>query len=225
VRRAFTLIELLVVVAIIAVLIAILLPALGHAREAGRSTVCLSNLRSLGMICRQYADEFKGRSPALGQPYGSFPNWALVVQTYAGVPGDTPGELYREKSVLICPTINAHYAFRMTRTYAINVTGHAGLPGDPDNYDDAARSAHIRMDSIDLPSARPLLVDAAVADFPSNAPPPTRSASVLDFRDPVHVAARLGVFHSRETRFNAALCDLSARVFPAVPSGWERPLP
>jgi type II secretory pathway pseudopilin PulG len=212
-----------VVVAIIAVLIAILLPALSHAREAGRTTVCLSNLRGIGTICRQYADDFKGRSPALGVPYASFPNWALVVQTYAGVPGETPGELYREKSVLICPTINAHYAFRMSRTYAINVTGHAGLAGDPDNYDTG--SVHIRMDSVDLPTARPLLVDAAVADFPSNAPPPTRSASVLDFRDPVHVAERLAVFHAGERRFNAALCDLSARVFSEVPAGWDRPLP
>ena len=74
-RRAFTLIELLVVVAIIAVLIAILLPALSHAREAARGTICLSNLRSIGLICRQYADDNRGASPALGEPYAALPNW------------------------------------------------------------------------------------------------------------------------------------------------------
>lgn len=59
--RAFTLIELLVVIAIVAILIGILLPGLGAAREASRTTVCSSNCRQLGMACLMYANDHKER--------------------------------------------------------------------------------------------------------------------------------------------------------------------
>ncbi|MBP7936548.1 MAG: prepilin-type N-terminal cleavage/methylation domain-containing protein [Phycisphaerae bacterium] len=54
-RRGFTLIEILVVVSIIALLIAVLLPSLSQARESGKRTVCLHNLRMLGVAWVVYA--------------------------------------------------------------------------------------------------------------------------------------------------------------------------
>jgi prepilin-type processing-associated H-X9-DG protein len=58
---AFTLIELLIVVGLISVIMSLLLPVIGKARAAARSTACLSNVRQLGMAWQLYTAENKGR--------------------------------------------------------------------------------------------------------------------------------------------------------------------
>ena len=64
-NKGFTLIELLVVIAIIAILAAMLLPALSKAREMGRRTACINNFKQLGLAYQMFADDHFERYPAV----------------------------------------------------------------------------------------------------------------------------------------------------------------
>ncbi len=72
--HGFTLVELLVVISIIAILIALLLPALAAAKQDANSVVCLSNLKSQGQMLAEYGAEYQGAIPygrTVGASYGT----------------------------------------------------------------------------------------------------------------------------------------------------------
>lgn len=116
-RRAFTLIELLVVVALIAVLIGTLLPALARSRESARVAGCASNQRQLITAWNLYANEHAERAmplaninagsagvSALTYWWGSVPGGGLPVDPAQGFIGPYLDSALAARSVLECPS-------------------------------------------------------------------------------------------------------------------------
>src|SRR5256885_972147 len=90
--RAFTLVELLVVISIIAVLVALLLPALARARDQASIVTCSSNVRQIMVGMHLYADANKGLLPY--QAFPDFRDWS----------GTLAGDYVKNKALFRCPS-------------------------------------------------------------------------------------------------------------------------
>jgi prepilin-type N-terminal cleavage/methylation domain-containing protein/prepilin-type processing-associated H-X9-DG protein len=113
-NRAFTLIELLVVVAIIALLISILLPSLGKARERAKVVACASNLRQFNIVFATYEQQYDGIQLPYRTRTGSATQWLWcgsdVIGPSLGVISDGSGTsntnaTIRIKKMLTCPSV------------------------------------------------------------------------------------------------------------------------
>jgi prepilin-type N-terminal cleavage/methylation domain-containing protein len=117
-RRGFTIIEVLVVVAVIALLIGIMVPVLGHSRRMTRRTVCLSNLRQTGIAIFSYAADSNGSIPygPKAPPFspGNFYPATGVVTSLISLGNGAPvglslmlsSQLANTKKVLFCPDVD-----------------------------------------------------------------------------------------------------------------------
>ena len=125
-RRGFTLVEILIVLAIITLLVAILLPVLSSVRAAGRSAVCVSNLRQLGQAMQQYTadnDHF---------PRGLDPADRYTPQMWAGNP-DAGGDILTATPLLsevMAPYIKSPQLWKCPSDTGFDVVDITGLPLD-----------------------------------------------------------------------------------------------
>jgi prepilin-type N-terminal cleavage/methylation domain-containing protein/prepilin-type processing-associated H-X9-DG protein len=124
---AFTLIELLVVIAIIAILAAMLLPALSRAKAAADAAVCKSNLRQIGIAMRSYVHDFGAYPYMQRTPLPSLDRWFNDLEPYTGTPGPrSPGwSNAPNRSIWICPSFARLPSYGWVGAYGYNVNGNA----------------------------------------------------------------------------------------------------
>jgi prepilin-type N-terminal cleavage/methylation domain-containing protein/prepilin-type processing-associated H-X9-DG protein len=109
VTAGFTLIELLVVVAIIALLLSILMPSLGKAKQLSRSSACLSNLHNIGLSLTMYHTEYEYYPSSYGyingdSSAGGYYHWTAALEPTEYQDAITSGKYPRTAKQYVCPS-------------------------------------------------------------------------------------------------------------------------
>jgi prepilin-type N-terminal cleavage/methylation domain-containing protein/prepilin-type processing-associated H-X9-DG protein len=229
--HGFTLVELLVVIAVIAVLIAMLLPALNTARQAALATQCLSNLRQSYMGFQFYAGDNKDWYPvtATHQSFGTIRTWPWQLVSGYDISFVAGGKSYVNRQVSLCPS-TYYYDSDLLRpasqgndfAYALfNATGNPRFqrPVMAGNWQVYIQ----RATNCPKPSASVVMLADSLTMHPSLAPGHMygtfKSNTFSDYSGRIHV------LHSKGTRFNAAFYDGHCESLTARQARNQLPIP
>lgn len=116
-NRGFTLIELLVVIAIIAILAAMLLPALSRAKSRAQQTSCINNLRQIGIANVMYLNDFKEYTGSLSTTPGYYYVWAPRLLSYMG----------NNRKAFFCPAANPNSAWDTNANKTLGAADENGV--------------------------------------------------------------------------------------------------
>jgi prepilin-type N-terminal cleavage/methylation domain-containing protein/prepilin-type processing-associated H-X9-DG protein len=148
-KKGFTLVELLVVISIIAMLLAVLMPALGKARESGRAVVCRSNLRQLGVYGLMYQQSNDGY---IIRGTNGAPGWPHCMEKSYKLEDGTGAQIGQFQKVMECPSweaVKGNNDNANTKGYGYNLScgGETG-------------STQYKIGQIKLPSLKILICDS-----------------------------------------------------------------